>query len=86
MTRKSILEEISSYVPNNKKEDLVESKADHAISSAIHILNLIEENFSAEEADKLEKRFINSIKRKDPQKFIRSIRKLKEEKRGGNES
>lgn len=78
---KSVLEEISSFIPNDKKEEAIEARASHAISSAIHVLELIEESFDEEESEKLKKRFLNSIKNNDPDKFTRSVIRLKEQKR-----
>lgn len=75
---RSILQEISSYVPAKNKEQIVEARAEHVISSAINLLNLINENFSAEEAEQLEKRFLSSIRGRDAKRFVRGIRKIKE--------
>lgn len=77
---RSILEEINQYVPSKNKEDVIESRAHHAISSAINILDLIRENYSPAEAEILEKRFLSSIKGKDVKRFSRSISKIKEGK------
>jgi hypothetical protein len=41
---------------------------------------LIKENFDPEQAYELERRFINSIKGGDPSKFVRSIRRLRDNK------
>lgn len=77
---KSILHEINNYVPKKNKEDLIEMRAHHAISAAIFLLEMIDEAYSPEEADQLKKRFISSIKGSDPNRFVRSIRKVKESK------
>ena len=74
---KSILEEISSYVPNKSKEDIIESRAQHVIASAIHILESIDKTFSEEEATALKKRFISSIRGSDPDRFTRMVRRIK---------
>lgn len=74
----SILHEISNYVPERNKEELIESRANHVISSAIFLLEMIEETYSEDEAEQLKKRLISSIKGHDPKRFIRSIRKVKE--------
>ena len=75
---KSILHEISNYVPKKNKADLIEARANHVISSAIFLIELIDESYSGEEAEQLKKRLLSSIKSNDPSKFIRSIRKVKE--------
>lgn len=74
---RSILEEINSYVPQKNKEDLIESRAQHIIASAIHLLSVIEENYSDDEADLLKKRFISSIRGSDPRRFTRMINRIK---------
>ena len=78
-TSKSILEELSSSAPKNKL-NLLESRGSHVISSAINLLESIEENFTPEEADVLMKRFYSAIKNGDPNRFTRQVRKIKEHK------
>lgn len=75
---KSILEEINSYVPNKNKEDLIESRAQHIIASAINLMNTIEETFTEDEAEALKKRFLSSIRGSDPSRFTRKIRRIKD--------
>lgn len=75
---KSILHEISNFVPQRNREELIETRADHIISSAIYLLEMIDSTYSPEEAEQLKKRFISSIRGGDPNRFVRSIRKLKE--------
>lgn len=79
MNRKSrsILEEISSYVPQRSREDLIEAKAQHIIVSAINLLDAIDESFSFVEAEALKKRFISSIRGSDPNRFTRMVKKIK---------
>lgn len=81
---RSILHEISNYVPEKNKEDLIETRANHVIASAIHLLEMIEDTYTEEEADRLTRRFISSIKGQDPNRFVRSIRKIKESKDESN--
>lgn len=85
MSSKSILREISTYVPENNKEDLIEARAHHIISSAINLLEMIEDSYTPEEADQLTRRFLSSIKGSDPKRFVRSIRKIKEGKEDGRQ-
>lgn len=77
---RSLLEELNSIAEKKQDEAMVESRATHVIDSAINLLNLIKENFSPEQAYELERRFINSIKGGDPSKFVRSIRRLRDNK------
>jgi hypothetical protein len=77
---KSLLEELNSISERKHGEAIIESRATHVIDSAINLLALIRENFEPEQAYELERRLINSIKGGDPNKFIRSIRKLRDSK------
>jgi hypothetical protein len=43
-------------------------------------MELISKNYDADTALELERRFINSIKGSDPEKFVRGIRKITESK------
>lgn len=74
---RNIIEELDR-VEQVDKHLFVESKANHVIVAAINVLNLINESFSAEEAEELKRRFVNSIKGEDPKKFYRKIRELRE--------
>lgn len=74
---RSILEEISSYVPAKSKEDVIESRAQHIIVSAINLLESIDEAFSPEEAEALKKRFVSSIRGADPNRFTRMVNRIK---------
>lgn len=76
---RSILEELNRAVPSKKKEHVVESRGHHIISSAIHFLQVLTENYSEEEALQITRRFLSSIKSGDPNRFIRVVRKLRED-------
>ena len=77
---KSLLEELNEFAVKKDKETIIESRASHVIDSAINLMILIKENFAPETAYELERRLINSIKSGDPAKFIRGIRKIRENK------
>lgn len=77
---KSLLEELNSIAEKKHGEAIIESRATHVIDSAINLLRLIKENFPPDQAYELERRFINSIKGGDPNKFVRSIRRLRDNK------
>ena len=74
---RSILEEISSYVPQRSKEELIEARAQHIIVSAINLLESIDESFSPEDAEALKKRFVSSIRGADPNRFTRMVKRIK---------
>lgn len=77
---RSLLEELNSISIKKNGEAVIESRAAHVIDSAINLLAVIKEHYSPEEAYELERRLINSIKGGDPNKFIRGIRKLRDNK------
>lgn len=74
---RSILEEISSFVPQKSKEDIIEARAQHIIASAINLLESIDESYSPEEAEALKKRFVSSIRGSDPNRFTRMVKRIK---------
>ena len=77
---RSLLEELNSISERKNGEAIIESRATHVIDSAINLLKLIKETYSPDQAYELERRLINSIKASDPNKFTRSIRKLRDNK------
>ena len=74
---RSILEEISAYVPQKSKEELIEARAQHIMVSAISLLESIDESFSPEDAEALKKRFVSSIRGSDPNRFTRMVKRIK---------
>jgi hypothetical protein len=79
-TTRSLLEELNAITIKKNSEALIESRATHVINSAINLLKLIRENYNTEQAYELERRLINSIRGEDPNKFVRSIRKVRDGK------
>ena len=77
---RSLLEELNEFASKKDKEIALESRATHIIDSAINLFKTIRENFDPESAYELERRFINSIKGADSSKFVRGIRKLRDNK------
>jgi len=73
---KSLLDEISIAVRPQDREAIIESRANHIISSAINLVNLIRETYDPETAGELERRLLNSIRGQDSAKFMRGIRKI----------
>lgn len=80
MARKSIFEELNNLAPVRDKNLIVENRADHIIASAINLFEYINKTYSDEEADQLLKRFISSIKGKDPKRFQRAVSRINESK------
>ena len=77
---RSLLDELTNVSFAKDKENVVESRASHIIDSAIRLLAYIRENFDSETSYKLEKRFHNSIKNMDNNKFFKGISRIKENK------
>jgi hypothetical protein len=73
---KTILDELTNGLPESNRNLLIESRGNHIIVGALNLLNSIKENYGDAAADEMERRLINSIKGKDPQKFSRGARKL----------
>lgn len=77
---KSLLDELDNYFSDKDREHILESRATNVIQSAINLMSFIKENYDADAAAELERRFINSIRGQDPNKFVRGVRKIKEDK------
>lgn len=78
---RSILEELNEMAAVRDKDSLVESRATNIINSAINLLESLQNYYSPEQADELERRFINAIKGQDPAKFTRGVRKIVESRK-----
>ena len=77
---RSILQELSDIGVSRDSDAIIESRGSIIIQSAINLLDLIRENYDIETATELERRFINSIKGSDPNKFKRGLKKIQESK------
>jgi hypothetical protein len=78
---RSILQELNEIADVRNKDTLFENRATNIINSAINLLETLHKHYDAEQADELERRFINAIKGQDPAKFTRGIRKIAESRR-----
>lgn len=74
---KSIIEELDRFVPQRDKHQIIEARASNVIASAVNLINLIQESFTAEEAEELNRRLVNAIRNQDPDKFNRKIREFR---------
>lgn len=72
---RSILDEISTMVPEQDRANVIESRALHIITSAVNLINMIRETYDADTAGELERRLLNSIRGQDSSKFMRGIRR-----------
>ena len=78
---RSILQELSNLALNKNNDLIIDTTANNIINSSINLINLFYENYTPAEAAELEKRFINSIRSADPNKFKRGIQRIIENKR-----
>jgi len=78
---RSILQELNELAEVRNKDQLFESRATNIINSAINLLESIHKHYDAEQADELERRFINAIKGQDSAKFTRGVRKIVESRK-----
>lgn len=78
---RSILQELNEIAEVRNKDELLESRATNIINSAINLLESLHKNYSPEQADELERRFINAIRGQDTAKFTRGIRRIAESRR-----
>lgn len=72
---RSLLEELESIGKNHDTRHIIENRANNIISSAIHLMEVIERNFSVEQAAILEKKLLVAIKNRDQSKFSRSLKR-----------
>lgn len=76
---RSLLEELDSLRLQKDRESIVESRANHVITGAINLINLIRENYAPEQAEELERRLLNSIRAQDTTKFSRGVKRIRNE-------
>lgn len=77
---RSILQELNDVSLSRDTELIVEARGTNIIQSAINLINMIRENYDVETAAELERRFINSIRANDINKFKRGVKRIKESK------
>lgn len=75
---RSLLEELELLGRNRDTKHVIENRANNVIASAIHLLEVIERNFTAEQAVILEKKLLIAIKNRDQGKFSRSLKRSDE--------
>lgn len=69
---RSIFEELTLYSNKENNNHLIETTSLNIIESAINILSKIEEDHP-DQAENLQRKFVNAIRTKDPSKFKRSF-------------
>jgi hypothetical protein len=77
---RSLLEELENVSQNRDTSHIVESRANNIINSAIHLLEVIDRNYSEEQAAILEKKLLIAIKNRDTEKFSKSLKRSTSQK------
>ena len=77
---KSLLEEINNIAPNMDNAQLIETRGVNVLSSMINLLEMIEQTYDAEIAQDLQKRMILDLKNREPVRFARGVKKLRDNK------
>ena len=72
---RSLLEELDAMYIERDQRHVIESRASNIIASAIRLVEQIEQNYPAEQAENLTRKLLNAIKLKDPRKFTRTVRR-----------
>lgn len=77
---RSILEELNNLHPSRDNDLFIEMTANNILRSCSNLITKLHEMYDEDTANDLEKRFINSVRSGDPQKFQRKMNQIKEGK------
>jgi hypothetical protein len=72
---RSLLEELDAMYIERDQRHIIENRATNVIASAIRLLEQIDESYSPEDAQNLQRKLINAINQRDPGKFTRTVRR-----------
>jgi hypothetical protein len=72
---RSLLEELDSLYVERDRKMLIENRATTVIESAIRLIQQIEDEYTAEQAENLTRKLLNAIRTKDTGKFSRSVKR-----------
>ena len=72
---RSLLEELDSMYVERDRRLIIENRANNVIESAIRLLEQIETEYTADQAENLTRKLHNAIRLKDSTKFARSVRR-----------
>jgi len=73
---RSLLEELESIGANRDVPQLVESRGNNIITSALNLIEYIERNYSSEQAELLEKKLLSAIRGRDSSRFTKTLKRL----------
>jgi hypothetical protein len=71
----SLLEELDAMYIERDRRHILESRANNIITSAINLLEQIDQSYTPEQAEILTRKLLNAIRVRDASKFSRSVRK-----------
>ena len=77
---KSIFEELDGiytdrYAKKQERGYIVESRASNVIASAIRLMEQIDSMYDKEQSEDLQRKLLNAIRLRDPNKFSRSVKR-----------
>jgi hypothetical protein len=72
---RSLLEELDSLYVERDRRLLIENRANSLIQTAIRLLEEIDQEYTAEQAENLTRKLLNAIRNREPEKFVRSVRR-----------
>ena len=72
---RSLLEELESLYVERDRKLMLESRAQNLIENAIRLVEQIEREYSAEQAENLTRKLLNAIRNKDSTKFARAFKR-----------
>ena len=72
---RSILEELDAMYVERDRRLLIENRAATLIANAVRLLEEIDREFPAEQAENLQRKLLNAIRTRDSGKFARSVRR-----------
>jgi hypothetical protein len=72
---RSLLEELDDLYIERDRRLLIENRAATLIANAIRLLEQIDTEFPADQAENLQRKLLNAIRTRDSGKFARSVRR-----------
>jgi len=72
---RSILEELDNLYIERDMRLMIETRATNLIENAIRLIEQIEAEYPADQADALTRKLVNAIRNRDGTKFARSVRR-----------
>lgn len=72
---RSLLEELDSLYVERDRRLLIENRANTLIQNAIRLLEEIDQEYTPEQAENLTRKLLNAIRNREPEKFVRSVRR-----------